>query len=482
MRTPEPGYVHEVAGEKERRFPGALVPSHIATMTSRGEKLPTETPETMNSISNINASLQALVDDARSTLTPTVAIVGMGYVGLPTALQLHQAGVQVIGLDISQGRLDDIRVEAVDLLDSEHARLRAALRDRERFSLTTNPDSLEDADLLLVCVPTPIHHATREPDLAPLLAACETVVARARTGQTIVLTSTTSVGTTREYVVRPLEERGLVVGEDVHVAFAPERIWPGVAEHEQHTVPRVVGGVTPKCSHSAAAILGRVAAGLHIVSSPEAAEMAKLYENTFRAVNLAWVNEMADTMKVLQIDPIEVIAASATKPYGFMVHYPGPGVGGHCIGVDPEYLLKPLREMGVDAPITSAAMANIARRPHQVADRALSMLSRDGILAKGAHVLMIGVAFKSGVQDCRDSTALDIVNDMRDAGCDVSYYDPMVSSVEVSNGDLLFSQEPNPALADLVILHTIHNTTDLAWLPEATRVLDCTYRHAGERI
>jgi nucleotide sugar dehydrogenase len=423
---------------------------------------------------------QALLD-VRLLLTPTVAVVGMGYVGLPTALALHDAGLEIIGLDVNEGRLDDIRVGAADLLESERARLREALADPDRFELTTDARRLADVDVVLICVPTPIHHDSRQPDLRPLIGACATVVEHVRGGQTIVLTSTTSVGTTRSLLVAPIEAKGLIVGEDVHVAFAPERIWPGVAEHEQHTVPRVVGGATATCSRAAAAVLRRVAAGLHLVGSPEAAEMTKLYENTFRAVNLAWANEMADAMKSLGVDPMEVIAAASTKPYGFLAHYPGPGVGGHCIGVDPEYLLGPLRDMCVEAPISAAAMGNIARRPHQVAARALALLARAGIPARRSRVLVVGVAFKPGVQDCRESTALDIIGDLRRSGCEVSYYDPMVPSIEVSDGELLFSGHP-AGEADLVILHTVHANTDLGWLTDDALVLDCTYRRRGERI
>jgi UDP-N-acetyl-D-glucosamine dehydrogenase len=411
---------------------------------------------------------------------PRVGILGLGYVGLPTALQVHASGLKVLGIDISSARLGAIESSSVDLLPSELERLRAALED-DRWILAGECALLTHADVILICVPTPLNHADRTPDLRPLEAACASVVEHARAGQTIVLTSTTSIGSTRRLLVDPLAQRGMAVGEEVHVAFAPERIWPGVAEHQQHTVPRVLGGLTLECAESAAEVLGRVAASLHIVSSLEAAEACKLHENTFRAVNLAWVNEMADAYRTLGLDPIEIIEAAASKPYGFMPHYPGPGVGGHCIGVDPEYLLADFAVSGASAPITTEAMAGIARRPHQVASRALGLLEQADVTAPGSNVLMIGVAFKPGVQDTRDSTAVEIITDLRSAGCNVAYHDPLVDALRV-DGVTLLNVTPDPSRYDLVILHTIHQQTDLSWLDDAGVVLDCTYRHAGERI
>jgi nucleotide sugar dehydrogenase len=404
----------------------------------------------------------------------------MGYVGLPTALQLHSAGFQVLGVDVSAGRVGAIEMDAVDLLPAEHERLRAALRD-ERWTLATGAELLQTADVILICVPTPLNHEDRTPDLRPLEAACASVVAQARVGQTIVLTSTTSIGSTRRLLVDPLAADGFRVGEEIHIAFAPERIWPGVVEHQQHTVPRVLGGLTPECARAAEAVLGRIAASIHVVSSLEAAEACKLHENTFRAVNLAWINEMADAYRALGLDPIEIIDAAATKPYGFMAHYPGPGVGGHCIGVDPEYLLADLDEVGASAPITSRAMAGIARRPHQVAHRALTLLEQKHVLACNARVLVVGVAFKPGVQDTRDSTALEIIADLRSAGCAVDYHDPLVPSVRV-DGVTLLGIDPDPGRYDLVVLHTIHQQTNLEWLEPTALTLDCTYRHSGELI
>jgi nucleotide sugar dehydrogenase len=328
-----------------------------------------------------------------------VAVVGLGYVGLPTALALHEAGLGVLGVDSSDRRLADIRAGAVDLLERDRARLTTALGSG-RFGLTSSAGDIEHADVVMIAVPTPVD-AHRQPDTRALTAACATSVEHAREGQTIVLTSTTYVGTTRDLLVAPLAARGLVAGEDVHVAFAPERINPGDPLVEQTEVPRVLGGVTPACADAAAAVLAATTTCLHRVSSLEAAELTKLQENTFRAVDLALANELAAAAGAYGVDPVEVVEAAATKPHGYPPHRPGPGVGAHCIPVDPYYLLAPLRAAGVRTPVIEQAMAAVAARPREVAERALTALTERGVAAAGARVLLVGAAYKSGVADRR---------------------------------------------------------------------------------
>ena len=301
----------------------------------------------------------------------TVAVLGLGYVGLPTSLALREAGFPVIGVDISQRRLDAIREGDVDMLDRDRPRLDAALASGH-LHLTAEAAALEAADAVIIAVPTPVDEDL-VPDLRAVRAACASAVEHARPGQVLILTSTTYVGTTRELLVEPLTERGFTVGEDINVAFAPERINPGDALWEQAAVPRVLGGVTAACTAAASRVLAPTASDLYRVSSAEAAEFTKLQENTFRAVNLAFANEMAAAAGHYGIDPVEVVGAAASKPYGYLAHYPGPGVGGHCIPVDPYYLLTPLREAGVATPVTEQAMAAVAGRPAQVADRAIEL-------------------------------------------------------------------------------------------------------------
>jgi nucleotide sugar dehydrogenase len=399
------------------------------------------------------------------------AVVGLGYVGLPTALALHAAGGRVLGLEISAARVADIRTGDVDLLSSDHSRLLEALHDHRSFALSTDPAQMAHAEYVLICVPTPINHHLA-PDLAPLEAACRSVVAHAVPGQTLVLTSTTYVGCTRDFLVEPLRARGLEVGVDIFVTFAPERIDPGNERHVQKQVPRVVGGVTPECVRRTTALLEGCASYVHPVSSVEAAEMTKLYENTFRAVNISMANEFADISRGLGLDITEVIDAAATKPYGFMPFYPGPGVGGHCIPCDPHYLLWQLRADRVSAPLIETAMTAVAARPGQVVRRAAEVLASYGRALAGARVLVAGVAYKPGVADVRESPALEIMSRLEAAGALVSYTDELIDSV----GEMRSLAAPGDTVWDLVIAHTMHPGYDHGWLAEMPVVLDTTYR------
>ena len=405
----------------------------------------------------------------------TVAVVGLGYVGLPTGLALLQAGLGVVGIDVSEQRLASIRRRDVDLLAADHERLAAAL-DSDRFEMTSQSGALEAADVVLICVPTPVDEQLR-PDLRVLRRACATVVDHARDGQTIVLTSTSYVGTTRDLLIRPLEERGYRVGEDVLVAFSPERIDPGNTTHPQETVPRVVGGATARCTAAAAELFGRIAARVHPVSCPEAAELTKLYENTFRAVNIAFAYELAEISRACGLDPTEIIDAAATKPYGFMPFYPGAGVGGHCIPCDPHYLLASLPALQVDAPFVRHGMQAIADRPLQVARRVRQILVEATGAAPGSRVLVVGAAYKKNLQDVRESPAVEIIGELRHGGVVVDYHDPLLPSLTLPSGLTLLSvPEPRPDDYDLVVLCTVHDGYDLSWLDDCRRVLDCTYR------
>jgi len=414
-----------------------------------------------------------------------VAVVGLGYVGLPTAIALRTAGAHIIGIDVSARRLDEIRGGGAELLSSEQEALRGYL-DGEGFVLTEAIDALEAADLVLLCVPTPIDEQ-RRPQPEILRRACQAVVRHARAGQTLVLTSTTYVGTTRELLVDPLAERGLRVGEDVFVAFAPERIDPGVADHAQLRTPRVIGAVTEQCFKRAAQLLCHTCESLHRMSSPEAAEMVKLYENTFRAVNIALAFEMADACRVHELDPVEVTDGAATKPYGFMAHYPSAGVGGHCIGVDPHYLLHPLRELGRPATAAEAALQRVADRPRHVVWRAHELLVESGRRLGEARVLVVGISYKPGVADSREAPAVEIIQRLRAEGAHVDYHDPHVPTVEI-DGQALHGIDPDPRRDasgfgpedyDLAIVVTIHPGHDYGWLMRCPLALDCTYRTAA---
>ncbi|MET7391777.1 nucleotide sugar dehydrogenase [Streptomyces sp. NPDC005529] len=414
--------------------------------------------------------------DGRSA---TLAVVGLGYVGLPTALAFFAAGAGVIGVDISQRRLEAISRGAVDLLPVHHAQLACAV-ESEDFRLTADVAEVGGADAVVICVPTPVDGA-REPDLAALSAACASVVRHARAGQVIVLTSTSYVGTTRDMLIGPLAERGLVTDRDVWVAFSPERIDPGNDRDTPERTPRVVGGAGPESMRVAAALLAPTASRIHPVDCPETAEMAKLWENTYRAVNIALANELSDACRALGLAPLPVIEAAATKPYGFMPFYPGPGVGGHCIPCDPHYLRWQLRGTRQATPLIDTALAANGDRPARMVDDALRILAEAAVPADGARVLVLGIAYKPGVADIRESPALEIIARLSAAGAAVAYSDPFVPVAEIAGCPLRHEPEPDPADWDLIIVHTRHPGQDLAWLDDASRVLDTGQRRAQTR-
>src|SRR5450755_1936262 len=411
-------------------------------------------------------------------VTSSVAIVGLGYVGLPTAIALHGRCERIIGIDLSQQRLAQIAAGSADLTGPDQVELGAALADGS-LELTADPTAVKAADAVIICVPTPVD-GQYVPDLAALRGACASVAAHARPGQTLILTSTTYAGTTRELLAVPLEERGLRVGTDVFVAFSPERIDPGNADHLQRETPRVVGGITPACTERAAAVIGQLTDAVYLLSSPEAAEATKLYENIFRAVSLALANEFADACGALNLDPVEITLAAGTKPYGFLGALPGPGVGGHCIPCDPHYLLWQLSKQGQRSPLIEQTMKSISERPSRVAERAAEVLAAQGRTLTGAAVIVVGASYKAGVQDLRESPALGLMARLLDAGAEVDYYDPLIPHLRLPDGRELHSHDaPGGCRWDLVIVHTIHPGVDYSWVSDCPGVLDATYQFDG---
>jgi len=408
----------------------------------------------------------------------SVAIVGLGYVGLPTAVALHGRCKRIIGIDLSQQRLAEIAAGKADLTGPDQVELAAALADGA-LELTADPTAVKAADAVIICVPTPVD-GNYVPDLAALRGACASVAAHARPGQTVILTSTTYAGTTRELLAEPLHQRGLRVGTDVFVAFSPERIDPGNLDHLQRETPRVVGGITPACTERAAAVIGQLTDAVYLLSSPEAAEATKLYENIFRAVSLALANEFADACGALGLDPVEVTLAAGTKPYGFLGALPGPGVGGHCIPCDPHYLLWQLSRQGLQSPLIEQTMRSISLRPSRVAERAAQVLAAQGGTLAGAAVIVVGASYKAGVQDLRESPALGLMARLLDAGAEVAYYDPLIPQLRLPDGRESRSQDaPGASRWDLVIVHTIHPGVDYSWISDCPRVLDATYQFDG---
>jgi nucleotide sugar dehydrogenase len=332
-------------------------------------------------------------------------------------------------------------------------------------------------------VPTTID-AHGRPNLEALRRTCAAVVQHARSGQTLVLTSTTYVGATRELLTQPLGERGLCVGEDVFVAFSPECVPPGAHAEEQPPTPRIVGAVSETCFRRAAELLRPISGDLHRVSSPAAAEMAKLYESTFRAVNVALAFEMADACRAQALDPVEVTDAAATRSSGFMAHYPSAGVGGHGVGVDPHYLLHSLRERGCTAQLAEDALRIVAARPHRVAIRAHELLLRSGRSLRELRVLVVGVAYKPGVADCANAPAVEIISRLLADGVQVDFHDPLVPVLYV-DGEEMQGVDPDPRRDasgfgpedyELAIVVGLQPGHDYGWLGRCPQVLDCTYR------
>jgi UDP-N-acetyl-D-glucosamine dehydrogenase len=402
-----------------------------------------------------------------------VAIVGLGYVGLPSAVGMAPRCREVIGIDTSQERLEIVAAGLADVADSDRPRLKAALA-AGTLRLTSDAAAVAAADAVIICVPTPVD-SDHVPELSALHGACADVVTHARAGQTIILTSTTYVGTTTELLAEPLERRGFTVGADIFVAFSPERIDPGNPDHLPEETPRVVGGVTSECATRAAQVIGLMTDSVSVVSSAEAAEATKLYENTFRAVSLALANEFADVCGALQLDPIEVTLAAGTKPYGFLATFPGPGVGGHCIPCDPHYLLWQLGMQGRSAPLIEQAMRSIRQRPERVVERAREVLAADGGRLAGARVMVVGASYKAGVRDLRESSAVPMIASLLHKAADVHYFDPLVPTLTLPGGQSLSSEASPGADWDLVIIHTLHPGVDYSWA-QSCRVLDATYR------
>jgi nucleotide sugar dehydrogenase len=434
--------------------------------------MPFESPR--NDIPKLRLAVEGDLPRTEEDFAADIAIVGLGYVGLPTALAFHAAGMRVIGLDASPARIAAVQAGRVDLLPSDLDRLSVALDD-PGFAVTMDPAMIANAAAVIIAVPTPVDDYLL-PDLRILRSACETVTSHVRAGQLVVLTSTTYVGTTNDMIVKPLAERGFTPGQDVFVAFSPERIDPGNATHAHEDVPRVVGGVTPACTDLAVEMLAQYVGTVHRVSSPEAAEMTKLLENTFRAVNIALANEFSEASRALGLDVIEVIDAASTKPYGFTRFTPGPGVGGHCIPCDPHYLLWQLRRARVDTPLIEEAMKGIANRPIHVADRAREVLSDTGKPLLGSRILVLGVAYKPNVEDVRESPALEIIERLVEGGAEVDYHDRFVPAIRLPGGEALQHVcDPEIGAYDLVVVHTRHLGMDTTLLSAAPMVLDATY-------
>ena len=385
-----------------------------------------------------------------------VGIIGMGYVGLPLAVAFAEAGSEVVGLDVDHRVVEVIGRGESAVEDVPSERLAPLVGDR--IEVTTDHAELADCDAVVICVPTPLAHR-REPDLAYVDSAGRSLAAVLRKGQLVVLESTTYPGTTRDRLAPLLEESGLRAGTDFHVAFSPERIDPGRTDHTIRTTPKLVGGLTPACLDRAAELYSLICDEVVRLSSPEAAELAKLLENIFRSVNIALVNELAMLSDRMGIDIWEVVDAAATKPFGFMRFEPGPGMGGHCLPIDPFYLAFKAREYDFPTEFIELAGKINQQQPHFCVDKVVRALNDVGRPARGSRVLLLGVSYKTGVGDLRESPAIRIAELLRELGAEVSYHDPHVETVP----DLdLRSLELGEALSecDVACVVTAHPEVD----------------------
>src|SRR5690606_5886874 len=411
----------------------------------------------------------------------TVAVVGLGYVGLPLAVEFANAGFKVIGYDVSQRAVDGINRGESHIQDVPSSKLKQ-LVDSGKIVATTNEARMGEADAISIAVPTPLSK-TRDPDMSYVLSAMDAVARNAHPGLLIVLESTTYPGTTRELVVPRLESAGLTVGEDVFVAFSPERVDPGNDVWHTRNTPKVVGGITPACTSAAHALYSSTIDTVVPVSSTECAELVKLLENTFRAVNIGLVNEMAIVCDKLGVDVWEVIDAAATKPFGFMKFTPGPGIGGHCIPLDPHYLAWKMKTLNYRTRLIDLAGEINSEMPRFVVEKVRDALNDRGRALKGSRVLLIGVAYKKDIDDVRESPALDIIKLLEEKGATVLYHDPYVPEIREDGHtwtSVPFSQEELER-ADAVVIVTDHDGVDYqAVLDHADVVVDT--RNATARM
>ncbi len=403
--------------------------------------------------------------------TATCAVIGLGYVGLPLAVEFARAGYRAVGIDVDERRVAQVNRGDSYIGDIPTAEL-APLVKEGRLRASLPGAALGEADTISICVPTPLRKS-RDPDISYIVSATKDVARHLRKGQLIVLESTTYPGTTEEVILPDLAASGLTVGEDFFLAFSPERVDPANPKFNTRNTPKVVGGFTPSCSLLAQALYAAAVDRVVMVGSPAAAEMVKLLENTFRSVNIGLVNEMAIMCRKLKCDVWEVIDAAATKPFGFMPFYPGPGLGGHCIPIDPHYLSWKLKSLNYNAKFIEMAGEINSQMPDYVVELGAHALNGHRKAVNGSKVLVLGVAYKKNVDDCRESPALDIIQLLRRRGADVSYADPHVPSIALDGARLeaVPCDAAHLRAADLVVVATDHAAFDPALIARESRLV-----------
>ena len=414
-------------------------------------------------------TFQALKDKIE-TKTAHVGIVGLGYVGLPLAVEFAKAGFHVTGIDLQQSRVDRLMMGESYIQDVAGAEVAQLVKDG-RLDATTDFSVVRDLDTVNICVPTPLRK-TKDPDMSYIVSASDAIAKYFHPGLLVILESTTYPGTTDELLLPTFEKSGLTVGEDFFLCFSPERVDPGNPVYQTLNTPKVVGGITPACTEMGKLFFSQALQKVVPVSNTRVAEMVKLLENTFRMINIGLVNEMAVMCDGMGINVWEVIDAAATKPFGFMPFYPGPGLGGHCIPIDPFYLSWKTKQSGIEARFIELAGYINGNMPHFVVGKVQSALNNHGKAVKGSRVHIAGVAYKRNIDDMRESPALDVILLLKKLGAEVSYSDPYVPALKLEGIDLK-SQEALAASrqADCVVIITDHSDFDYQGLLDSAKLI-----------
>lgn len=411
----------------------------------------------------IKDELQQLISARKAR----IGVIGLGYVGLPLIVEFCLKGFNAIGFEVDETKTAEINAGRSYIVDVTSENVAKCIADG-KLTATTDFSKLGECDVIIICVPTPLRK-TKDPDMSYILTAGGEIQKYMRPGQLVILESTTYPGTTDEVLQPMFEEKGFKLDKDFLLAFSPERVDPGNPQFQTHNIPKVVGGVSDDSTDVAATLYGQIVEQVHPVSSARVAEAAKLWENTFRAINIGMANEMAKVCNALGIDTWEVVRAAATKPFGFMPFFPGPGIGGHCIPLDPHYLSWKARQHGFDSQFISLAEQVNSTMPNYVVQLAGEALNEDKKAVNGSKILILGVAYKKDIDDMRESPALSIIDLLRADGADVCYHDPFVEEVTfdhaytIGDGEPLKNQELTDELitsSDCVVICTEHSSVD----------------------
>lgn len=431
-------------------------------------------------------------DDIKNLIsekTACIGVIGLGYVGLPLIVEFCLKNFRGIGFEVDEKKSDAINRGESYIVDVTSENVKKCI-ESGKLTATTDFTELTKCDVVIICVPTPLRK-TKDPDMSYILAAGEEIQKYMRRGQLIILESTTYPGTTDEVLQPMFEEKGFKLDEDFLLAFSPERVDPGNPQYQTHNIPKVVGGVGKDSTEAAAFLYSQVVENVHAVSSARVAEACKLWENTFRAINIGMANEMAKVCNALGIDTWEVVRAAATKPFGFMPFYPGPGIGGHCIPLDPHYLSWKARQHGFDSRFITLAEEINSSMPRYVAGLVRDALNENEKSVKGAKILILGVAYKKDIDDMRESPALSVIDLLRSRGAQVVYHDPFVPEVHfdhaytIGDGEPLFNQELTDDLiksTDCIVICTEHSGVDYQRVCELASVIVDTRNALSEEI